>query len=178
CSWSYTCAWRRIGPERLAGFAAPVMTKADDDPDRIRSLPQADAARSDRAVRGVRPAPRCPGPARRRGRGAQRHGLVPAPRRRVCRRSATRSPLRPWRTGRQRRHGRRGSALLSSRPGEPRREKAAKEIQLLMEYDPLPPYDAGSPRTAGAALVDAVSSARKQIGDERRRIVERAAAKL
>jgi cyclohexyl-isocyanide hydratase len=61
---------------------------------------------------------------------------------------------------------------------ELRGEKAAKEIQLLMEYDPLPPYDAGSPRTAGAALVDAVSSARKQIGDERRRIVERAAAKL
>ena len=61
---------------------------------------------------------------------------------------------------------------------ELRGEKAAREIQLLMEYDPLPPYDAGSPRTAGAALVDAVSSARKQIGDERRRIVERAAAKL
>lgn len=59
-----------------------------------------------------------------------------------------------------------------------RGEKAAKEIQLLMEYDPAPPYDSGSPRTATPDLVHAVSSARKAITQERRRIVDRAAAKL
>jgi cyclohexyl-isocyanide hydratase len=61
---------------------------------------------------------------------------------------------------------------------ELRGENVAKEIQLLMEYDPSPPYDAGSPQTAGPKLVEAVSSARKAIADERRRIVDRAAAKL
>src|SRR5437868_1624053 len=61
---------------------------------------------------------------------------------------------------------------------ELRGENAAKEIQLLLEYDPAPPYDAGSPRTAAPDLVEAVSSARRAITDERRRIVERAAEKL
>ena len=61
---------------------------------------------------------------------------------------------------------------------ELRGENVAKEIQLLMEYDPSPPYDAGSPQRAGPKLVEAVSSARKAIADERRRIVDRAATKL
>lgn len=33
-------------------------------------------------------------------------------------------------------------------------EKAAKIAQLLMEYDPAPPFDAGSPEKAGADLVN------------------------
>ena len=61
---------------------------------------------------------------------------------------------------------------------ELRGENVAKEIQLLMEYDPSPPYRAGSPQSAGPELVETVSSARKAIADERRRIVDRAAAKL
>ena len=61
---------------------------------------------------------------------------------------------------------------------ELRGEKVAKEIQLLMEYDPAPPYDAGSPKAAGPALVESVSTARKAIAEERRRIVDRAASKL
>ncbi len=61
---------------------------------------------------------------------------------------------------------------------ELRGEKIARQIQLLMEYDPAPPYDAGSPRTAPRALVDAVTAARRALNEERARIVERAAAKL
>lgn len=61
---------------------------------------------------------------------------------------------------------------------ELRGEKIARQIQLLMEYDPAPPYDAGSPRTAARGLVDAVSAARRTLNEERARIVERAAAKL
>ena len=61
---------------------------------------------------------------------------------------------------------------------ELRGEKVAKEIQLLMEYDPAPPYAAGSPRTAGAALVESVTAARSAISEERRRVVDRAASKL
>jgi cyclohexyl-isocyanide hydratase len=61
---------------------------------------------------------------------------------------------------------------------ELRGEKIARQIQLLMEYDPAPPYDAGSPRTAPRGLVDAVSAARRTLNEERARIVERAAAKL
>ena len=61
---------------------------------------------------------------------------------------------------------------------ELRGEKVARQIQLLMEYDPAPPYDAGSPRTASPGLVDAVAGARRALNEERARIVERAAAKL
>ena len=42
-------------------------------------------------------------------------------------------------------------------------EEAAKAIQLGIEYDPQPPFDAGSPGKAGTALVQLVS------GVERRR---------
>ncbi len=33
-------------------------------------------------------------------------------------------------------------------------EETAKLVQLLMEYDPAPPFDVGSPETAGAELVN------------------------
>jgi cyclohexyl-isocyanide hydratase len=61
---------------------------------------------------------------------------------------------------------------------ELRGERAAKEIQLILEYDPAPPYEEGSPRTASRELVDAVVSARRAITEERQKIVARAAAKL
>jgi len=61
---------------------------------------------------------------------------------------------------------------------ELRGEKVAREIQLLMEYDPSPPFDAGSPRKAGPELVDSLSAARRGLNEERKRIVQRAAAKL
>ncbi|HWE22555.1 MAG TPA: DJ-1/PfpI family protein [Myxococcales bacterium] len=61
---------------------------------------------------------------------------------------------------------------------ELRGENAAKEIQLVMEYDPAPPYHAGSPASASPDLVQAVASARSAVTEERRRIVARVAARL
>jgi cyclohexyl-isocyanide hydratase len=46
-------------------------------------------------------------------------------------------------------------------------EETAKEIQLLIEYNPAPPFNAGSPKTAGKTLVDKVTDARKEIQKER-----------
>jgi cyclohexyl-isocyanide hydratase len=45
-----------------------------------------------------------------------------------------------------------GLALLA----ELRGSDAAKQAQLMMEYDPQPPFDAGSPDTAGPEIVQAV----------------------
>ena len=33
-------------------------------------------------------------------------------------------------------------------------EETAKMVQLLVEYDPQPPYDAGSPSKAGKELIN------------------------
>ena len=54
----------------------------------------------------------------------------------------------------------------------------AKSIQLGIEYDPHPPFDAGSPERAGPAIVERArtSAARRQA--ERQAIVTRAAARL
>lgn len=41
-----------------------------------------------------------------------------------------------------------------------RGEETARLIQLLLEYDPKPPFDAGSPEHAGPQLTDRVRSAR------------------
>jgi cyclohexyl-isocyanide hydratase len=57
-------------------------------------------------------------------------------------------------------------------------EDLAKAIQLGIEYDPHPPFNAGSPEGAGPAVVDrALTSAAKRQA-ERAAIVERAAARL
>jgi cyclohexyl-isocyanide hydratase len=57
-------------------------------------------------------------------------------------------------------------------------EEVAKEVQLQMEYDPEPPYQAGSPRSAPAELV---ATTRKKIAPliaRRRAATERAAEQL
>jgi cyclohexyl-isocyanide hydratase len=54
-------------------------------------------------------------------------------------------------------------------------EEAAKTIQLAIEYDPKPPYDAGSPETAGAALVERLRTAARSRQAERLAAVEQAA---
>jgi len=56
--------------------------------------------------------------------------------------------------------------------------RVAQSIQLLLEYDPAPPFDAGSPATAPADLVDEIAAARRGIQAERAAIVARAAARL
>ena len=37
-------------------------------------------------------------------------------------------------------------------------EEVAREIQLQIEYDPAPPFDSGSPRTAAGAMVEKVKA--------------------
>jgi cyclohexyl-isocyanide hydratase len=62
--------------------------------------------------------------------------------------------------------------------GEIAGPSAAQEIQLMMEYDPAPPFSSGSPRTAPRELVDVVIASRRGIQGDRRRIAERAAETL
>lgn len=56
--------------------------------------------------------------------------------------------------------------------------RVAQEIQLMIEYDPAPPFPSGSPGRAPLDLVESVTAARQEAQDERRRIAERAAARL
>ncbi len=57
-------------------------------------------------------------------------------------------------------------------------EEMAKKIQLSIEYDPAPPFDGGSPKSAEAALVKNVSELGRELFENRRRQVERVAARL
>ena len=57
-------------------------------------------------------------------------------------------------------------------------EETARRIQLAIEYDPRPPYDAGAPGRADAALVAAVRRAAAARQAEREAAVGRAAARL
>jgi cyclohexyl-isocyanide hydratase len=54
----------------------------------------------------------------------------------------------------------------------------AEEIQLMIEYNPAPPYRSGSPSTASADLVQRVIDARQHVQAERRAIAARVAARL
>ncbi len=51
--------------------------------------------------------------------------------------------------------------------------EVAQEIQLMMEYAPVPPFQAGSPRTAPAHIVHRVTAARQAIQADRHRILSR-----
>jgi len=52
-------------------------------------------------------------------------------------------------------------------------EEAAKEVQLMMEYNPAPPFNSGSPKTADAQIVERVINDRKQIQDEREHLIKK-----
>jgi len=56
--------------------------------------------------------------------------------------------------------------------------EVAEAIELSLEYAPAPPFDAGSPETAPAPVVQAVRRRMAPILDERRRLAEAAARKL
>jgi len=56
--------------------------------------------------------------------------------------------------------------------------ETARKIQLLLEYDPAPPFDTGSDRTAPAELVAEMRSAAAKRQAKRAEIVARAAARL
>ena len=57
-------------------------------------------------------------------------------------------------------------------------EDLARSIQLSIEYDPHPPFDAGSPERADAALVEQTRAAASKRQSERQAAVDRAAARL
>lgn len=52
-------------------------------------------------------------------------------------------------------------------------EKLAREIQLIIEYDPEPPFPGGSPGKADAAEVERVRASRRAFQDVRRAQIER-----
>lgn len=52
-------------------------------------------------------------------------------------------------------------------------EDMAKEIQLLMEYNPSPPFNAGAPGTAGKDIADKLVSARAGIQKEREELIRK-----
>jgi len=56
--------------------------------------------------------------------------------------------------------------------------ETARRIQLLLEYDPAPPFDTGSDRSAPADLVAEVCAAAAERQAKRAEIVARAAARL
>ena len=57
-------------------------------------------------------------------------------------------------------------------------EETAKAIQLNIEYDPHPPFDAGTPERAGEALARKLQAASATRQAERRAAVDKAAARL
>lgn len=57
-------------------------------------------------------------------------------------------------------------------------DAVAKEIQLMLEYDPQPLFRAGSPDTAEPELVEKVKAAQAAVQKERERLVRRAAERF
>jgi cyclohexyl-isocyanide hydratase len=59
-----------------------------------------------------------------------------------------------------------GLALLARLRGD----DAAKATQLVMEYDPQPPFHSGSPKTAGPALTEQVLSSLGPLNQQTRQL--------
>jgi len=67
-----------------------------------------------------------------------------------------------------------GLAVASELFGQP----VAEEIQLMIEYDPAPPFTSGSAKSASAALIERVVETRQRVQRERRSIAERVSRTL
>jgi len=67
-----------------------------------------------------------------------------------------------------------GLALLAELAGE----DAARSVQLMMEYDPQPPFDSGSPEKAGPERVGKLLAAIKPMLETREAANKEAAARL
>ena len=52
-------------------------------------------------------------------------------------------------------------------------EKIAQGIQLMIEYNPQPPFNAGSPKTVNSAILEDILSSRKEIQEKRLAQIER-----
>jgi cyclohexyl-isocyanide hydratase len=57
-------------------------------------------------------------------------------------------------------------------------DEVAREIQLGIEYDPDPPFDSGSPKTAARATLDTVKGRLAKLSEERRAVAARVGKKL
>jgi cyclohexyl-isocyanide hydratase len=57
-------------------------------------------------------------------------------------------------------------------------DEVAREIQLQIEYDPAPPFNSGSPRTASPDTVARLRSRLAPLNDARRTVAERVGRKL
>ncbi|MEU8865588.1 hypothetical protein [Streptomyces umbrinus] len=56
-------------------------------------------------------------------------------------------------------------------------EDVAKLTQLMLEYAPAPPFDAGTPETAGPELTDMARAGNKAVNDEMAAVAEKLASK-
>jgi cyclohexyl-isocyanide hydratase len=57
-------------------------------------------------------------------------------------------------------------------------EQVAREIQLSIEYDPAPPFNSGSPKTAARETLDAIKARLAKLNAERRTVAARVGRKL
>lgn len=57
-------------------------------------------------------------------------------------------------------------------------EKVAREIQLQIEYDPAPPFNGGSPKTASPETLQTLRARGATLNEQRREAASRAARKL
>jgi cyclohexyl-isocyanide hydratase len=57
-------------------------------------------------------------------------------------------------------------------------KEVAEATQLMMEYDPAPPFHSGSPKTAAPDLTQRIRESRREIQSERRRLLSEAIRKL
>jgi cyclohexyl-isocyanide hydratase len=57
-------------------------------------------------------------------------------------------------------------------------EEVARQIQLQIEYDPSPPFNSGSPKTASAETVAQIKGRLAKLNEERRTMAERVGKKL
>jgi cyclohexyl-isocyanide hydratase len=57
-------------------------------------------------------------------------------------------------------------------------EQVAREIQLQIEYDPDPPFDSGSPKTAAPETLAALQARLVKLSEERRAVAARVGKKL
>ena len=57
-------------------------------------------------------------------------------------------------------------------------EQTAREIQLQIEYDPAPPFNSGSPKTATRDILEKVRARLAKLNEERRTVAARVGKKL
>ncbi len=57
-------------------------------------------------------------------------------------------------------------------------EQVARELQLQIEYDPDPPFDGGSPKTASPELLAVLKTRGAKLAEERRAVATRVGRKL